>query len=65
MPARVGVLKVTIGDGQISAEAGGNIGPLEWLAAIELAKARIVSEIVKGRSLQDIARHIAKPPEVH
>jgi len=63
MPARVGVLKITIGDGQVSAEAGGNIGPLEWIAGMELAKARILNELTKGRSLQDIARQIAKPPE--
>ena len=62
MVNRVGILRVTIGDGQVSAEAGGNIGPLEWLAAMELAKARIINEIVKGRPLQDIARQIAKPP---
>ncbi len=62
MPARVGILRVTIGDGQISAAAGGDIGPLEWLAAIELAKHKILSEITKGRSLNDIARQIAKPP---
>lgn len=62
MANRVGILRVTIGDGQVSAEAGGNIGPLEWLAAMELAKARIIGEIVKGRPLQDIARQIGKPP---
>ena len=63
MPPRTGILRVTIGDAQISAEAGGNIGPLEWLAAMELAKHRILAEITKGRSLNDIARQIAKPEQ--
>lgn len=62
MPARQGILRVTIGDGQISTVAGGDIGPLEWLAAMELMKHKMLSEISKGRPLSDIARQIAKPP---
>ncbi len=65
MPARVGVLTIKIADGQISAEAGGALGPLEWLAGMDLAKHRILSELTKGRSLESIARQIARPPEVH
>ena len=60
MPPRTGVLRVTIADNQISAAAGGEIGPLEWIAAMELAKHRILAELTKGRSLNDIARQIAK-----
>jgi len=64
MPARTGTLKVTMSITGISAEASGNIGPLEWLAAMELTKHRILTELTKGRPLQDIARQIARPPEV-
>jgi hypothetical protein len=58
MTQRVGILRVTIDQGSIRAEAGGQLSPQEWLFAIEMTRHRIISQVAKTSPIDLITRKV-------
>jgi len=58
MAQRIGVLRVTIDQGAIRAEAGGQLSPQEWIFAIEMTKTRILGQAAKTSPIDLITRKV-------
>ncbi len=58
MAQRVGIIRVIVDGGAITARAEGQLSPVEWIFAIELTKSRILESSAKGSVADMISRKI-------